>query len=113
MSYFENKKIVVTGGSGFLGSNYIEGLVRRGALVKTNTHIRPLQINSENISVLEKCDLSNLEDCIRLIDGADYVIHSAGNIAHPSTVATDIQISIQNINVLGNVLDACNKCGVK
>jgi GDP-L-fucose synthase len=59
------------------------------------------------------CDLTNLEDCIKLIDGADYVVHSGGNIAHPSTVPTDIQISIQNINVLGNVLDACNKTGVK
>ncbi len=113
MNFFENKKIVVTGGSGFLGSNYIEGLLKKGANVKTNTHNRPLQVNAENLTVLENCDLTQLDHCIELIDGADYVIHSAGNIAHPSTVATDIQISIQNINVLGNVLDACNKCSVK
>jgi GDP-L-fucose synthase len=59
------------------------------------------------------CDLTNLDNCIKLVDGADYVVHSGGNIAHPSTVPTDIQISIQNISVLGNVLDACNKTGVK
>jgi GDP-L-fucose synthase len=59
------------------------------------------------------CDLTNLEDCIKLVDGADYVVHSGGNIAHPSTVPTDIQISMQNILVLGNTLEASYKSGVK
>jgi len=113
MSFFAGKKVVVTGGSGFLGSNYIEGLVKRGANIFTHIHQKPLQTNVEGVNVMPYCDLTNLDDCIKLIDGADYVIHSGGNIAHPSTVPTDIQISIQNINVLGNVLDACNKTGVK
>ena len=113
MSFFEGKKVVVTGGSGFLGSNYIEGLVKRGAHVYTHIHNKPLQTKIEGINVTPYCDLTNLDDCIKLVDGADYVVHSGGNIAHPSTVPTDIQISIQNINVLGNVLDACNKTGVK
>ena len=113
MSFFEGKKVVVTGGSGFLGSNYIEGLVKRGAHVYTHIHNKPLQTKIEGINVTPYCDLTNLDDCIKLVDGADYVVHSGGNIAHPSTVPTDIQISIQNINVLGNVLDACYKTGVK
>ena len=33
----ENKKIVVTGGSGFLGTNYILELLKRGAQIKTPT----------------------------------------------------------------------------
>lgn len=113
MSFYQDKKIVVTGGSGFLGSNYIESLVKRGAKVTTHIHQRALQTKERNIEVVPFCDLTKIEDCIRLVDGADYVIHSGGNIAHPSTVPTDIQISIQNINVLGNVLDACNRTGVK
>jgi len=113
MSFFEGKKVVVTGGSGFLGSNYIEALVKLGANVWTHVHNRPLQTKVPGINVMPYCDLTKVEDCLKLVDGADYVVHSGGNIAHPSTVPTDIQISIQNINVLGNVLDACNQAGVK
>ena len=113
MSFFEGKKIVVTGGSGFLGSNYLEALVKRGAVVKTHTHKRPLQTMHDAVEVMHNCDLTVLDDVLKLTKGADYVIHCGGNIAHPSTVPTDIQISIQNINVLGNVLDACNKNNVE
>lgn len=113
MGFFQGKKVVVTGGSGFLGSNYLEALVKRGAIVKTHTHKRSIQTMQDSVEVIESCDLTVLDDVIKLTEGADYVIHCGGNIAHPSTVPTDIQISIQNINVLGNVLDACNKNGVK
>lgn len=111
--FFKDKLIVVTGGSGFIGTYYLKALVERGAKVRTYVHETPLQYTHENIEVLDYIDLNNLEDCLRLTEGADYVIHSGGKIAHPSTVPTDIQISMQNIMVLGNVLDASQRNGVK
>jgi GDP-L-fucose synthase len=114
MNFFENKKVVITGGSGFVGSHYIEALSKLGADIRTHTHIRPLQTSIErNFEVFENIDLTNLDDCMALIEGADFVIHAGGSIAHPSTVPTDIHISLQNINALGNILDACNKHNVK
>lgn len=113
MSYFENKKVVVTGGTGFVGSHYIEALSALGANIRTHTHIRALQTPLRNFEVFENIDLTNLDDCMQLIEGADIVIHAGGSIAHPSTVPTDIHISLQNINALGNILDACNKHNVK
>lgn len=109
----ENKKIVITGGSGFLGTNYILELQKRGANIRTHTHESPIQISSSNLEIYKNINLNEINDCIKLVDGADIVIHCGGKIAHPSTVPTDIQISLQNINVLGNVLDACNRTGVK
>jgi len=112
-SFFKDKKVVVTGGSGFIGTHYILELLKRGAKVRTHTHEKPLQIQDNRIEIMENIDLTNLDDCFKLVVGADYVIHSGGKIAHPSTVPTDIQISMQNIVVLGNVLEASYKSNVK
>jgi len=111
--FFKDKLVVVTGGSGFIGTHYLKALVEKGAKVRTYVHESPLQYTHESIEVLDYIDLNNLEDCLRLTEGADYVIHSGGKIAHPSTVPTDIQISLQNIMVLGNILDASQRNGVK
>ena len=113
MNFFKDKKVVVTGGSGFVGTHYLKELVNRGANVRTHTHVSPLQFTHPNLEVYENIDLTKLEDCLRLTEGADYVIHSGGKIAHPSTVPTDVQISVQNILVLGNALDAAQRNGVK
>lgn len=112
-NFYKGKKVVITGGSGFIGTHYLIELLELGAIVKTHTHEKPLQIQDSRLEVLENIDLTKLEDCFKLIEGADYVIHSGGKIAHPSTVPTDIQISMQNILVLGNVLEASYKSGVK
>jgi GDP-L-fucose synthase len=111
--FFKNKLVVVTGGSGFVGTHYLQALLDRGAIVRTHTHESPLQVQDKRLEVIPNIDLTNIDDCLRLTEGADYVVHSGGKIAHPSTVPTDIQISMQNIMVLGNVLDASQRNGVK
>ena len=50
---------------------------------------------------------------MKLLEGADYVIHSAGKICHPSNVANDFQVSLNQIKVITNVLEASYKSGVK
>jgi len=112
-NFWKGKKVVVTGGSGFIGSHFLNELISRGADVRTHTFKSPLQIDSEGIEVVENIDLTNLEDCIKLVEGAEYVVHCGGAIAHPSTVPTDVQISLAQLNIIGNVLEACAKTGVK
>ncbi len=88
-------------------------LVELGAYVRTHVHKNELQYEHNHIQILRNIDLMKLEDCIKLIDGADYVIHCAGEIAHPSSVPTDVQISLKQLNLIGNVLEACAKNKVK
>ena len=111
--FFKNKNVVVTGGSGFIGSHFLNELVKRGANVKTHTFKSPLQVESNGIEVIKNIDLTKLEDCIKLVEGAEYVIHCGGAVAHPSTVPTDVQISLAQLNLIGNVLEACAKTKVK
>ena len=113
MSFYENKKVAVAGGSGFIGTHYILELLERGAHVVTHTHVRPLQVQDDRITILENLDLETYEDCEKLVTGADYVVHAGGRICHPASVPTDVQVSIQNIKVTGNLLEASHKAGVK
>ena len=112
-NFYKDKKVVVTGGSGFVGTHYIQELLSRGAIVKTHTHNKPLQIQDDRLEVLEDVNLKSLDYCFLLINGADYVIHSAGDIANPKKVPTDFQIALSQITLITNVLEASYKCGVK
>lgn len=116
MSYFKNKKVVVTGGAGFLATHFITELHHLGADITTNTYKNPLQVSKyiqKDIKIIENLDLNKLEDALLLTKGAELVIHTAGHVLHPGSVRTDIQGSLGNITLLGNVLDACVKNGVK
>ena len=110
---FKDKKVVVTGGTGFIGTHYIEELLTIGARVITSIHEVPFKIYDDRITWLEDINLENLDDALKLLEGADYVIHSAGKICHPSNVANDFQVSLNQIKVITNVLEASYKSGVK
>jgi GDP-L-fucose synthase len=112
-NFFKNKKVVVTGGSGFIGTHFLMELVNRGASVITSTNKSELQFKSNELTIYHGLDLLNLDDCVTLTKGADYVIHCGGEVAHPSSVPTDVQISLKQLNLIGNVLEASAKNGVK
>lgn len=112
-NFLKGKRVVVTGGSGFIGTHFLMKLVEMGAYVRTHTHKKQLQFEHNHIQVFSNIDLTNLEDCVKLTEGAEYVIHCAGEVAHPSSVPTDIQIGQKQLNLIANVLDACAKNKVK
>tara|TARA_R110001583_G_scaffold17768_2_gene71707 strand:+ start:1758 stop:2729 length:972 start_codon:yes stop_codon:yes gene_type:complete len=110
--FYKGKKIAVAGGSGFIGTHYIKRLLELGAIITTHTHKRALQIDDKRINLIENLDLENIDDCYKLVQDVDYVIHAAGRICHPASVPTDIEVSIQNIKVTGNLLEAAYKSNI-
>jgi len=112
-NFLKGKKVVVTGGSGFIGTHFLKELVETGAYIRTSIHKKELKFEHNHIQVFHDIDLMKLEDCVKLTEGADYVIHCAGEIAHPSSVPTDVQISLKQLNLIGNVLEASAKNKVK
>ncbi|MBI3795060.1 MAG: NAD-dependent epimerase/dehydratase family protein [Nitrospinae bacterium] len=75
--FYEGKKVLVTGGSGFVGTHFVRQLLGRGADVRVPLHIRPMLEKDPRVEIVA-CDLANLNDCLKAFSGVDYVFHAAG-----------------------------------
>lgn len=77
------KKIVVTGGSGFLGSRIVKFLQEKG-------------VKDIIVPRSDTCDLRKVENCSRITKNVNIVFHAAGNVGgigynkdHPASVFFD------------------------
>jgi UDP-glucose 4-epimerase len=113
----ENKKIIVTGGAGFIGSNLLDKLIMK------NNEIIVL----DNLSTGRKENLSHLIDEINLIQcdisvkgkwqnqfvNVDYVFHLAALADIVPSIDNPENYYESNVNGTFNVLEACRKENIK
>lgn len=66
----KNKKILLTGGEGFLGSHIVENLVNNRSVPRSQI----------TIPRSETCDLRVMDNCKRVVEGSDVVIHLAARV---------------------------------
>ncbi len=104
-----NQKILVTGGSGFIGSHLVDALVLRKYEV-TVLDLKPSMDNSVKTIIGSVTDRALVN---KLVSECDLVFHLAGMLGTHELV--DIAFKATEVNVLGtlNVLDACKKYGTK
>lgn len=114
-----NKKILVTGGAGFIGSNLCEELLSSGNQVSClddfstgkKENIIPLLDNS-NFKLIEG-DIRNLQDCIKASIGVDFVLHQAALGSVPRSIKDPINSNDVNVNGFLNMLIASRDNRVK
>jgi UDP-N-acetylglucosamine 4-epimerase len=115
----ENKKVLVTGGAGFIGSNLCETLINLSAKVvcldnfATGHKYNLDAINDhENFQFIEG-DIRNLETCHKACKDVDYVLHEAALGSVPRSLADPITSNEVNISGFLNMLVAARDAGVK
>jgi UDP-N-acetylglucosamine 4-epimerase len=113
------KKILVTGGAGFIGSNLTE------ALLKLNNEVICLDNfatgKKENITAfttnpnytLIEGDIRKLSDCQLAVKGVDYVLHQAALGSVPRSIKDPITSNEVNVSGFLNMLIASRDSGVK
>jgi len=116
---FSDKKILITGGAGFIGSNIVKTLLEKGAKVRIldsfitgkRKNIEPF-LNNENFELIEG-DLRDYSTVRKSTEGVDYILHQGALPSVPRSIKDPV--TTNNINVLGtlNVLKAAKESGVK
>ena len=115
----ENKKILVTGGAGFIGSNLVEKLLELGTIVTVldnfstgyKHNIEPF-FNNKNFTLIEG-DIRDLETCKKACKYQDYVLHEAALGSVPRSINDPITSNEVNVNGFLNILISAKDAGVK
>ena len=103
-------RYVVTGGAGFIGSNTVDELVRRGASVVVLDDLSAGK--EENLAEVRnkisfiKGSINDLEAVRRAMHEADYVLHLAARTSVPRSIKDPLETNRVNIEGTLNVLVA-------
>ena len=115
------KKILVTGGAGFIGSNLCEVLLEQNYQVVcldnfATGHLHnviPLAEKYKDNFKLIVGDIRNIEDCRKGVVGVDYVMHEAALGSVPRSIKDPITSNAVNVGGFLNMLVAARDAGVK
>jgi UDP-N-acetylglucosamine 4-epimerase len=119
------KKWLVTGVAGFIGSNLLEELLNLGQIVigldnfstgyRHNLEDVRSQVSEEawRLFTFVEGDIRNMEDCQKVCDGVDYVLHQAALGSVPRSIDDPINTNQSNIDGFLNMLVASREAKVK
>jgi UDP-glucose 4-epimerase len=114
MNYYNKKKILITGGLGFIGSNLAKELVNQGARITLVDSLIP-QYGGNIFNIVDIrdkvevniCDVRDPHAMKYLVQGKDYLFNLAGQTSHMDSM-TDPQTDLDiNASAQLSILEAC------
>ena len=115
----ENKRFLITGGAGFIGSNITAYLLQHGAKVRVFDNLATGNLENlkefqshPNFEFLEG-DLRNTQDCAKACSGIDAVCHQAAIGSVPRSIKDPVTTNDVNIGGFVNILTAAKNAGIK
>lgn len=103
------RRVLVTGGGGFLGRRVVEMLVERGDKVRSLARSEYPELGKLGVEGI-RGDLERAEDVRRACDGCEVVFHVA---ARPGIWGSYDDYHRPNVVGTRHVLSACRACGVR
>lgn len=110
------KRVLVTGGAGFIGSNLVKGLVKAGKSVTVldnfSSGFRKNLDNILSVKVIEG-DIRNQKDVENAMRGSEVIFHLAASVGNKRSI--DNPISDAETNVIGTlqVLETARNQGIR
>ncbi len=101
------KKIVITGGSGFIGSNVVQHYLEKGYSVINVDNHNPKR--TEHLDVFKQVNIENFEELAHIFTtyNPDYIIHLAARTDLDGKTLADYSSNTKGVE---NVLKAAEKC---
>lgn len=115
----EGKKVLVTGGAGFIGANLCERLVEQNNEVRCLDNL--ITGRRENLSTIEnhsnftyiEGDIRDYDTCLKACEGIDVVLHQAALGSVPRSIEKPLVTNEINVNGFLNMLNASKESGVR